>query len=275
MKSVCFAFFVMLFVSCSSDDSVSTKDYSEENDQEILEYIAANNLDATASGSGLYYVIDEQGEGAEITATSDVSVKYVGTYTDGTVFDTSSDEVVSFNLQNLISGWVEGLQYFKEGGSGQLIIPAHLAYGSNDYNGIPGGSVLVFDIEIIDYAAENKQEILDYIAANSLDAQVTASGLYYVIDEQGEGAQPTSTSNVTVTYKGYYSDNEVFDENTSSTSFYLEQVIEGWQEGIPLFNEGGSGMLLIPSELAYGRYDYNGIPGGSVLIFDIELISVN
>nr|WP_233266050.1 FKBP-type peptidyl-prolyl cis-trans isomerase [Formosa sp. L2A11] len=135
--------------------------------------------------------------------------------------------------------------------------------------------MLVFDIEIIDYAAENKQEILDYIAANSLDAQVTASGLYYVIDEQGEGAQPTSTSNVTVTYKGYYSDNEVFDENTSSTSFYLEQVIEGWQEGIPLFNEGGSGMLLIPSELAYGRYDYNGIPGGSVLIFDIELISVN
>ncbi|QDO94944.1 hypothetical protein FNB79_13520 [Formosa sediminum] len=275
MKSVCLALFVLLFVSCSSDDSVSSKDYTEENEQEILNYISENNIDAVATSSGLYYVIDEQGEGAAITASSDVSVKYVGMYTDGTVFDSSLDEEVSFNLQYVIAGWQEGLTYFNEGGSGQLIIPAHLAYGSNDYNGIPGGSVLVFNIEIIDYVAENEQEIVDYIEANNLDAQATGSGLYYVINEQGTGEKPIETSYVTVSYKGYFVDGEVFGESTADTSFYLDQVISGWQEGIPYFNEGGSGTLLIPSHLAYGRYDYNGIPGGSVLIFDIELKTVN
>ncbi|CDF79269.1 FKBP-type peptidyl-prolyl cis-trans isomerase [Formosa agariphila KMM 3901] len=266
------ALLVVFFVSCSSDDSI--KDYSLENEQEIEAYIAANNLDAIGTGSGLYYVIDEVGSGAEITATSDITVTYVGMYTDGTVFETQ-DTPVSFNLQQVIPGWQEGLPYFNEGGSGQLIIPAHLAYGSNDYNGIPGGSVLVFDIEIVDYVAENEQEIVDYIEANNLNAQPTGSGLYYVIDEQGDGEKPTADSNVTVTYKGYFTDGEVFDESPSEISFYLNNVIEGWQEGIQLFNEGGSGTLLIPSHLGYGRYGASIIPGGSVLIFDVNLISVN
>ena len=275
MKSVCMALFVVLFVSCSSDDLVSSKDYTAENEQEILSYISAYNLDAVATGSGLYYVIDEQGDGAAITSTSDVTVKYVGRYTDGTIFDSSEDEAISFYLQYVIEGWQEGLPYFNEGGVGQLIIPSHLAYGSSDYNSIPGGSVLVFDIEIIDYAAENEAEILNYIADNDLDAQSTDSGLYYVIDEQGTGAQPTETSYVTVNYKGYYSDGEVFEENSDGSSFYLDNVIEGWQEGLSYFNEGGSGTLLIPSDLAYGRYGSGTIPGGAVLIFDIELVAVN
>ena len=52
-------------------------------------------------------------------------------------------------------------------------------------------------------------------------------------------------------------------------------MISGWTEGIPLFNEGGNGILLIPAHLGYGSFDVNGIPGGSVLIFEVELISVN
>nr|WP_299781308.1 FKBP-type peptidyl-prolyl cis-trans isomerase [uncultured Formosa sp.] len=99
--------------------------------------------------------------------------------------------------------------------------------------------------------------------------------MYYVIDEQGTGVQPTGTSYVTVNYKGYYTDGEVFDEGSSDASFYLDQVIQGWEEGLQYFNEGGSGTLLIPSDLGYGRYGNNTIPGGAVLIFDIELKSVN
>jgi len=49
----------------------------------------------------------------------------------------------------LITGFAEGITYFKEGGSGQLLIPAHLAYGNNGTSGIPGGSVIIFDIGLI------------------------------------------------------------------------------------------------------------------------------
>lgn len=57
----------------------------------------------------------------------------------------------------------------------------------------------------VDYTAKNEKEITDYIAKNNLTAQRSDSGLYYVINEPGTGVQPTSTSNVTVAYKGYFS----------------------------------------------------------------------
>lgn len=128
----------------------------------------------------------------------------------------------------------------------------------------------------IDYEVENEKEILAFIADNNLVAEKSSTGLYYVIDVEGYGEQPTATSNVTVAYKGYFTNNSVFDESaTEGISFNLNQVIAGWTEGIPLFKEGGNGMLLVPSNLAYGDSGRSGIPGGSVLIFDVQLISVN
>ena len=101
------------------------------------------------------------------------------------------------------------------------------------------------------------------------------SGLYYTIDEVGEGVNPTSASTVQVAYKGYYLNGDVFDESSESgISFPLKRVIKGWTEGITYFNEGGKGTLLVPAHLGYGNYDTKGIPGGSVLLFDIHLISV-
>ncbi|WP_431245197.1 FKBP-type peptidyl-prolyl cis-trans isomerase [Flavobacterium sp. P21] len=94
--------------------------------------------------------------------------------------------------------------------------------------------------------------------------------------EPGTGKQPTATSSVTVAYKGYLTSGKVFDQSTSSgATFPLNRVIAGWTEGIPLFKEGGSGMLLIPAHLAYEDKSVGTIPAGSVLIFDVKLISVN
>ena len=127
-----------------------------------------------------------------------------------------------------------------------------------------------------DYTAENEKEITDYIAKNNLTAQRTSTGLYYVINETGEGTQPTATSKVTVIYKGYYTNGTIFDPGKSEgVSFALNGVIKGWTEGIPYFKTGGSGILLVPSHLGYGPFNYRGIPGGSVLVFDVKLLSVN
>jgi FKBP-type peptidyl-prolyl cis-trans isomerase FkpA len=128
----------------------------------------------------------------------------------------------------------------------------------------------------VDYVAKNDKEITDYIAKNKLTAQKSETGLYYVITEPGTGAQPTPTSNVTVAYKGYYTNGTVFDQSKpEGISFGLNQVIKGWTEGIPHFKTGGSGILLVPAHLGYGNNDYSSIPGGSVLIFDVKLIKVN
>jgi len=129
------------------------------------------------------------------------------------------------------------------------------------------------DDDTIDHNKQNEIDILNYIGKNNLDAQKSNSGLYYVILKEGSGKQPNSNSDVTVNYKGYFTNDKVFDQN-NNISFNLQQVITGWTEGITYFKEGGEGILLIPSKLGYGSKDRNGIPGGSVLIFDIELLEV-
>lgn len=113
-------------------------------------------------------------------------------------------------------------------------------------------------------------DITTYLNTNNLTAQSTASGLHYIIDTPGGAEKPTSTSSVTVTYKGYLTNGETFDSN-DSFSFNLQNVIAGWREGIPLFGKGGSGRLFIPCQLGYGNFKQGSIPAGSVLIFDISL----
>jgi len=117
-----------------------------QNEEEIKAYIKKNNIDATRSDSGLYYSITNQGQGAQPTRDSNITIGYIGYLTDGTIFDKS--ESLEINLSVVIEGWKEGIQHFKEGGEGILIIPAHLGYGNTDYGSIPGGSVLVFDLEL-------------------------------------------------------------------------------------------------------------------------------
>jgi len=130
--------------------------------------------------------------------------------------------------------------------------------------------------EPIDFTAQNEEQITAYLAANDLVSQKTASGLHFIIENQGDGAQPSATSNVTVVYKGYFLNGSVFDQSSEAgLTIGLDRVIRGWTEGIPFFNEGGNGILLIPSHLGYGSFNASGIPGGSVLIFDVNLISVN
>jgi len=118
--------------------------------------------------------------------------------------------------------------------------------------------------------------ILKYIADNELDAMHIGSGLYYVDEETGTGENPDPSSTVRVSYKGYFTDGQVFDQSSGEAgiTFGLNQVIQGWTMGIPFFKEGGRGKLLIPSGLAYGSSPRSGIPANSVLIFDIHLIEV-
>lgn len=274
MKSYLSIFLVLfLFFSCSEDE----ESFDFQTDTDIIKYISDNNLNAEKTNSGLYYVLNEEGSGARPAENSIVNIEYKAYFLDGTIIGESESEIIE--LSQIIEGLKEGIQLFKEGGNGTLIIPSNLAYGMAGSGSIRGGTVLIFDInliEIIDYEAQNEIDILKYIDDNSLEATKTDSGLYYVINEEGTGARPTANSNVTVDYKGYFLDGTVFDEsNSDGLSIGLNQVIAGWTEGIQLFKEGGEGVLLIPSNLGYGISGSGAVPGGAVLIFDVKLIRVN
>lgn len=123
---------------------------------------------------------------------------------------------------------------------------------------------------------DNIMTIENYLSDNGLTAEMTESGLHYIVNEEGiandQGfvQKPEICDAVNVTYRGYLPDGTVFD--SGNATFGLAQVITGWTEGIPFFGREGSGVLLIPSYLAYGESGRApSIPGNSVLIFDVTL----
>ncbi len=110
-----------------------------------------NNAGWQETASGLQFRTVISGTGATPVATDDIQVNYIGTFIDGTQFD--ANDGISFALNRVISGWTEGLQLMKIGGTIELAIPAALAYGEFGVAGIPGGSTLLFRVDLLDILA--------------------------------------------------------------------------------------------------------------------------
>jgi FKBP-type peptidyl-prolyl cis-trans isomerase len=107
--------------------------------------------------------------------------------------------------------------------------------------------------------------------------KVTASGLQYKVVKEGTGPQPKASDKVKVHYKGTLLDGTEFDSSykrNQPAEFPLQGVIKGWTEGIPLMKTGSTYTFYIPAELAYGPQGRPGIPGNSVLTFDVELLEI-
>ncbi|MCB0734911.1 MAG: FKBP-type peptidyl-prolyl cis-trans isomerase [Bacteroidetes bacterium] len=121
----------------------------------------------------------------------------------------------------------------------------------------------------------DQEKIETYLSEHQLTSVKTESGLHHVILTEGPGDHPSSTSEVEVKYVGKLVNDQIFDQTqgNKSITFGLDQVIDGWREGIPLMKTGGKSLLLIPSQLGYGSRDLRGIPANSVLVFEVELIN--
>ncbi|MGM0701969.1 MAG: FKBP-type peptidyl-prolyl cis-trans isomerase [Pseudomonadota bacterium] len=107
--------------------------------------------------------------------------------------------------------------------------------------------------------------------------QVTQSGLQYEVLESGDGSSPDATSTVEVHYEGSLVDGTVFDsshDRGEAITFRVNQVIEGWQEALPMMQVGDTWKLYIPPELGYGAQGQGPIGPNETLIFEIELLDV-
>jgi FKBP-type peptidyl-prolyl cis-trans isomerase FklB len=129
--------------------------------------------------------------------------------------------------------------------------------------------------------ARNQAAAKDFLAHNGREKGVTttASGLEYKIILPGDRKAPAvaPTDAVTVQYRGKLLDGSEFDSTYTRgapASFTVNGVIPGWQEALVLMKPGAKWQLFVPPELAYGASPRPLIPGGSLLIFEVELLSV-
>ncbi|MDO9364185.1 MAG: FKBP-type peptidyl-prolyl cis-trans isomerase [Sphingopyxis sp.] len=108
--------------------------------------------------------------------------------------------------------------------------------------------------------------------------RVTPTGLRWRrIAGDGSGVHPGPTDHVTVHYVGTFADGREFDSSVrrgEPTSFPLNRVIDGWQEGVALMGVGDKVELAIPWQIAYGPDGQGPIPGGATLLFTVELLRV-
>ncbi|HZZ20348.1 MAG TPA: FKBP-type peptidyl-prolyl cis-trans isomerase [Opitutaceae bacterium] len=141
-------------------------EFIQKKQAQILDNIKSKNLGQAAAffthlkedktvtelPDGLRYTILAPGTGAAPIPSDTVTVNYTGTLIDGNVFDSSDRQghPVKFVLKEVIPGWTEGLQKISKGGKMRLYVPPSLGYGDDGRPGIPPGSVLVFDIELVD-----------------------------------------------------------------------------------------------------------------------------
>jgi FKBP-type peptidyl-prolyl cis-trans isomerase len=130
-----------------------------KNQQEEAEFLTQNGKrpDVQTTPSGLQYRVIQQGQGAAPTINDTVRCNYRGTLLNGTEFDSSARQggPAEFPLKRVIPGWTEALQKMHVGDKWQLFVPSKLAYGM-DPPGEPieAGSMLVFEIELLDIAKQ-------------------------------------------------------------------------------------------------------------------------
>lgn len=149
MKKALFIITVFIISFSSCNDDTSSPSYEEQlaiDIEKIQDYLTENNLTAQSTDAGLHYIIDVEGTGSYPTIDSIVKVAYVGKFLNDTIFDQGTIETY---LNSFILGWQKGIPYFREGGSGRLLIPSSMGYGVYAHYPIPANSVLIFDISLI------------------------------------------------------------------------------------------------------------------------------
>ncbi len=127
----------------------------------------------------------------------------------------------------------------------------------------------------------NKAAARKFLAENKSrpGVKTTASGLQYRVLNEGSGASPHATDQVTVNYRGTLLDGTEFDSSAKhgqAATFVVNRVIPGWTEALQMMKPGAKWQLYIPPELAYGdRSPAPVVPPGSLLKFDVELLRIS
>jgi len=128
-------------------------------------------------------------------------------------------------------------------------------------------------------ANQNKKAGDEFLAKNKGEkgVQTLPSGLQYIVQKDGSGPMPKATETVKVNYRGTLIDGTEFDSSYKRGEpavFPVNGVIKGWTEALQKMKVGSKWKLFIPSDLAYGENSQPPIPPNAVLIFEVELMSI-
>ena len=258
-----------------------------------------------STDNGLYYHFYVCDKNAELPSIGDLVDLTLGcTINDTNVIIPPSKNIIQLEEPSFTSDFMEGIGMMHIGDSASFIVNIDSTFVNvfrvpelpEEFNST---DVMRFDIKINDFYPESEYknkmieavknrypeetaksyaDIQAYFAENNISANPTASGLYYVMTQEGNGEMPEKGDNVKVHYTGKLLDGKVFDSSIErgepiEVPIGMGYVIPGWDEGIMMMSKGEKGVLYIPYYLGYGdRGAGADIPPFATLIFEVELI---
>tara|TARA_B100000809_G_scaffold263627_1_gene317327 strand:+ start:12501 stop:13316 length:816 start_codon:yes stop_codon:yes gene_type:complete len=262
-----FALLLIIGLTSCSQDNPGIEQYYTNRDKGIA-FLKANlsNEGIEETASGLQYKILEEGEGDGVVETDIFKVRYKSSLIDGTVlYNNQSRDIEDLGyaqLNSLLLGAGEGLQLMNVGSNYTFYLPYELGYGiREDLSTIEPFSTIILEIELLEKSF----------------LEITDSGLQYEIIKEGTGENALEDSKVKVDYHGTFLNGVVFDSSINRgqpDEFDVNQVIEGWTEGLQLMNTGSKFKFYIPSFLAYGSGGQGSIPPYTPLVFEVELLEI-
>jgi peptidylprolyl isomerase len=263
----------------ASDEASGEEAFGSDPSADFDLFAGFDEEDVQTTASGLRYIVLREGDGESVEPGRVVQFHVTGMLNDGTVFldtrDRGSPASIPFGEPTGIAGLDEAMRLFTIGSRSRLILTPDLAFGDTGAQGVPPGSSVVIDLELVALAPE-PPEAPTAVAED--DYTVTDSGLKYYDQVLGEGPELQVGQTALVDYTGWLEDGTLFDSSIprgQPIPVVLGQggVIQGWQEGLQGMQVGGKRQLVIPPELAYGEQGAGAsIPPNAVLIFEIEVV---
>ncbi|HNP17982.1 MAG TPA: FKBP-type peptidyl-prolyl cis-trans isomerase [Fulvivirga sp.] len=268
---------VLLFGCIDSDQKVDPTIEQLNKDVAIIDaYLKQNSITAIADPSGIRYVVHNQGSGLKAYFADSLTLTYsIEVLSTGVEVENVESEKKKVN--NILSGVNFAASKIQEGGSMTVYIPSFYGYGATAKTDVPPNSVLIAEVtfEKLHHLQLLKDIAIidDSLVSWGIETLVHPSGIRYTL-VQGNGAQPTSQSIITMNYSGTRLNGAVFDSRESET-FTLSGLILGWQVMIPEMKVGGKMTMYLPSTFGYGVAGARNIPPNAILIFDVELLNTN
>jgi len=270
----------------------------------LLGATACTNSEFKRTKAGLQYKIYSDGRGETAKKGQFLKLQLVQKLRDSSLY-TSYGTMPAYlpvdSPHNIYSPW-EILSLLRKGDSAVAVLSVDTLL--RKMNGqlppfLKKKDKIVFTFKILDvFASEDllnkdrtaelaKQKdreikfVEDYLASKHIQAQKTAHGVYYVIQDPGTGAQVDSGKQVAVRYTGkLLPSGRIFDGNMTGPADPYKlvigagSVIPGWEDGLKVFKKGGKGTLYVPAFMAYDDRPGPGRKPFENLMFDVEVVDV-
>lgn len=278
--------------SCQQPGEALNDRKKRENETEIDQYIKQNNLTATKTEQGVYFIRTKAVPTGQAPLVGDeVKYHYVTRRLDGVITDSTNiagnvpETVILNGLQtrNITLGRYAGILNLKQGEEGSVLVASYQDGGRTGTLLLPQYSPVRYDLRVVSVRTE-EQQIEDYVRANTIAVTTkTDDGLRVAVTQaRPDSVAITTGKTVTLNYTGKLLNGFKFSTNTGGT-FQVrigeKQVPGGFENGLTKLRAGEKALLIFPSALGYGTTGFGSgssllVPPYSPLLYEVEVKKV-